>query len=239
MQVESRGFMRRWCGAGRVVGVVGVLAIAAAADGGEADEAGRRVRFSVESSRAVPNDRVQAVVGITAEDADPSALADTVNRAMAWALERARADPRVEAESGRYQTHPVHEQGRLRRWRASQTLVLNGSDTEAMAGLVGMLQERLQLQSFGFSVSRETRERVEAELVSEVLVAFRARAELVRKELDAKAYAIDEVSIATGGSPPIPVHRMEALSSAAPAPPAVEAGSTRLVVTAHGAVVLE
>ncbi len=238
--MRQKVFTAWWTLASWAVAVPGLLVLAAAPAGAEeAGEAGRRVRFSVESSRAVPNDRVRAVVGVTAEDVDSTTLADTVNRTMAWALERARAESRVTATSGTYHTHPVHDQGRLRRWRAGQTLVLEGGDTEAMTALVGALQERLQLQSFDFSVSRETRDRVEAELVTEVLAAFRSRADLVRKGLGAKGYAIDEVSIGTGGPSPIRHVRMEALASAAPAPPAVEEGVTRLVVTANGTIVLE
>jgi predicted secreted protein len=199
------------------------------------------VRFSVESAREVENDWIRAVVGITAEDADAAALADTVNRSMAWALEQARAESAVKAKSGSYQTHPVHEKGRLRRWRASQTLILEGSDSDAMTRLVGALQERLQLHSFGFEVSREARARVEEELVAEALAAFGARAERVRKALGAKGYAIDEISIGTSGGAPPPIMRarMESFAASASAPPAVEGGSSRVVVTASGAIVLE
>ena len=46
-----------------------------------------RVSFKVERSREVANDRVRAVVGVSDEDTDSAALADRVNREMAWALE--------------------------------------------------------------------------------------------------------------------------------------------------------
>lgn len=213
---------------------------AAAAD--EPEEARNRVRFRVESAREVPNDWVRAVVGVTAEDVDPAALADTVNRAMAWALEQAREESRVEAKSGGYTTYPVHEKGKLRRWRASQDLLLEGSDTEAMTALVGTLQARLQLRSFGFSVSHETRDRVEEELVAEALDAFQARAELVRKSLDAGGYAIDDISIDGGGGRPPPMMRAqlaEAGMAASVAPPAVEGGSSRLTVAVQGTITLE
>jgi len=228
----------------RGITLVVALGIALASPLARADdkgEAARRVRFSVESARDVENDWIRAVVGITAEDADPAALADSVNRAMAWALERTRAAAAVTAKSGSYQTYPVHEQGRLRRWRATQTLILEGGDGAAMTQLVGALQERLQLQSFGFEVSEPTRARVAAELIGEALAAFRARAESVARALGAKGYAIDEIALDTSGGAPPPIirSRMEAGVMAAAAPPAVEAGSSRVVVTASGAIVLE
>ncbi len=208
--------------------------------GDDNQEPGHRVRFRVESSREVANDWIQATVGVTAEDADSAALARRVNETMAWALEQAKSETRVKARSGGYQTYPVHEKGKLRRWRASQTLLLEGADVEAMTELVGTLQTRLQLQGFQFSVARETREQVQEELVKEVLAAFQARADLVRKSLGKGGYAIDEISIDTGHHGPRPMMRMEARAmSDAKVAPAVEGGSSLVTVNAHGAIVLE
>jgi len=201
-----------------------------------------RVRFQVESTREVDNDWITAVVGITAEDANPAVLADRVNREMTWALEQARSESRVKAKSGGYSTYPIHEEGRLRRWNASQQLLLEGSDVGAMTALLGTLQERLQLQSFTFSVSEEQRRRVQQELVSEALAAFRARAALVAKGLDASDYSIDDISIETG-SPAFPAPMMEARMSMSMkdsvAPPAAAAGTSRVGVTVQGAIVLD
>jgi len=209
----------------------------------EPQEPRNRVRFRVESTREVANNWIRATVGISAENADPAALADRINRDMAWALEQARGESRVEAKSGGYQTYPVHEQGKLRRWRASQDLLLEGGDSDAMTALLGKLQARLQLRSFQFSVARETREKVEQELVVEALDAFQARAELVRKALDAGGYALDDVSVDTGGGAPPPVMRSMAAEGmamrGAVAPPAVEGGSSRLSISVHGTIVLE
>jgi predicted secreted protein len=206
----------------------------------DGNEPGHRVRFRVESSREVANDWIVAMVGITAEDADSAALAATVNESMAWALDQAKREKKVKAKSGGYQTYPVHEKGKLRRWRASQTLLLEGADVDAMTELVGTLQTRLQLQGFNFSVARETREKVQEELVTEVLAAFQKRAELVRKNLGAGGYAIDDLSIDTGHQAPVRHQMMEARSmSAAKVAPAVEGGQSLVSVSAHGAIVLE
>lgn len=215
---------------------------AAAAD--EPEEPRNRVRFRVESAREVPNDWIQAVVGISDEDVDSAALADRINRAMAWALEQARAESQVDAKSGGYQTYPVHEKGKLRRWRASQDLQLSGGDSAAMTALLGTLQSRLQLSSIQSVVSHQTRARIEQELIAEALDAFQARAELVRKSLDARGYAIDDISVDSGGGRPPPPMFSRARSelgamSASVAPPAVEGGSSRLTVSVHGTIVLE
>ena len=208
----------------------------AAAD--ESVEPRNRVRFHAESTREVPNDWIQAVVSTSDEDVDPAALADRINRAMAWALEQARAESQVDAKSGGYRTSPVHEKGKLRRWRASQDLELSGGDSAAMTALLGRLQSRLLLRSFQFSVSHETRARVEQELIAEALDAFQARAELVRKSLDAHGYAIDDISVSFGGGLPAGVRNIS-LATTSVTPPEVESGNSRLTATVSGSIVLE
>jgi predicted secreted protein len=100
---------------------------------------------------------MQAVVGITDEDMDPVRLADRINTTMAKALATAKRADGVRVKGGGYSTHPVHEKGKLRRWRASQDLILESADVDAVTKLVGTLQNDLQLRSIGFSVSPERR----------------------------------------------------------------------------------
>ncbi|HVN38771.1 MAG TPA: SIMPL domain-containing protein [Myxococcota bacterium] len=238
----------RWSG-GRGIVLASGLALAAAglARVARADEckscgAQHRARFQVESTREVENDWITAIVGVTAEDANPAVLADRVNKDTAWALEQAKSESKVKAKSGGYSTYPINEKGRIVRWQASQQLLLEGSDAAAMTALLGKLQARVQLQSFEFSVSDVTRRKVQEELVTEALTAFRARAALVAKGLGASGYTLDDVSVETG-SPgyPVPMMRAEmAMAKSEPgAPPAVEAGTSRVAVTVQGSIVLD
>jgi predicted secreted protein len=215
-----------------------IIAVAGEGSAGEAPDPMNRVSFQVESSREVANDRIQAVVGITDEDADSARLADRINQTMSRAMATARAASEVRVKSGGYTTHPVHENGKLRRWRASQDLVLESADVDAVTKLVGALQADLQLRSVQFSISPERRRATEDELIAEALKLFQARAEIIRANLGAKHYEIVHIAInGNRGSPIRPVH-MEARSMAAmaPAPPAFEGGSSRLSVFIDGTI---
>jgi predicted secreted protein len=228
--------MRIRCGALAVIAFATLVACTAA---GDAPDPMHRVSFQVERSREVTNDWMQAIVGTTDEDADPARLADRVNTKMAKALATAKQASGVKVKSGGYSTHPVHDKGKLRRWRASQDLILESADIDVVTKLVGALQSELQLRSIGFSVSPESRRKVEDELVAEVLAAFRARAEIVRKSLGARSYEIVQIGINTQGVSPMrraPMMAMEMDSAASARAPAVEGGSSRIVVHANGTI---
>jgi len=228
-------------------GCVGLLALAlllGATAGAAEDRPERRVGFSVERSREVANDWVTAVLSVTHEDPSASEVAAAINRDMTWALGVAKAKSGVRVQSGGYSTQPWSDpkRGNLRHWRGVQQLVLESGDVGAVTALIGELQERLQLESLAFSVSPERRREVEGELVAEVIAAFQARAELVRKSFGAAGHRLVEVQIGTGGGMPMPVQptlRMLGAEAAAVPPPAVEGGTSRIDVSASGSIELE
>jgi len=236
---SAAGDRLRWT----AVALVALVGVGGSARGDDAPDPMNRVSFQVERSRDVANDWIQAVVGITDEDADSARLADRINRVMARALDTAKAAPDVRVKSGGYATQPVYDDGKLRRWRASQDLVLESADVEAVTALVGKLQGELQLRSIGFSISPERRRAVEDELIAEALAAFQARAASVRENLGAKHWELVQLSIDGGGAPPVHQARMEMMTvgraSAAPAPPALESGSSRLSVYVGGTIELD
>jgi len=219
-----------------------ILSLTAANQATAADEAARynQVHFQVEHSRPVENDRMQAVLSLTAEDDNAARLADHINRSMGAALKTAKARAKVEARSGSYRTYPVYNKEKIQRWRATQELLLEGSDFAELGSLIGQLQERLQVTSLNFSVSPARRAAVEDELIAQALDAFKQRAELVRKQLASKGYRIVDVSINTGGGQPVPIMmRATAMEAASVAPPALEAGTSTVTVSVSGVVELQ
>jgi predicted secreted protein len=198
-----------------------------------------RIHFQVECSRPVENDRMQAVLSLTAEDDSAARLADQINRGMDAALKTAKARVKVEVRTGSYRTYPVYNKEKIQRWRATQELLLESSDFAELGSLIGQLQERLQVASINFSVSSARRAAVEDELIAQAIDAFKQRAELVRKQFAAKGYRIVDASINTGGGQPVPIMMRAAAMAASVAPPAVEAGTSTLSVNVGGVVELQ
>lgn len=217
----------------------GLVAAARAAE----DAPDRRVGFSVERSREVANDWITAVLSVTHEDPKAAEVAARINRDMTWAMGIAKAKSAVRTRSGGYSTYPVHDakRGEVRLWRGAQEIVLESGDVEAVTALVGELQERLQLQSLGFSVSPERRRGIEQELVAEALQAFQERAELVRKSFGASGYRLVEVHVGAGGGGPPPIRPMlrTLAADAEMMPPAVEGGTSEITVSANGSIELK
>ncbi|HHJ17856.1 MAG TPA: DUF541 domain-containing protein [Gammaproteobacteria bacterium] len=203
------------------------------ADGAAVED---QVSFQVEAGQDVANDRVVAVLSITAEGSKPARLAEKINAAMAWALEQARASDKVSSRSGSYQTYPVYDDRKIVRWRSRQELQLESRDVDQLSGLVGTLQSRLQVQSIQFSVSPDTRGKVEDSLIKQALAAFQARADIIRTALGAKGYRVLDINIHSGGRGPVPL-RVEAASMAGRSnQPALEQGTSRVTVQVSGKI---
>jgi predicted secreted protein len=199
-----------------------------------------QIHFQVERSRPVDNDRMQAVLAVTAEDENPARLADEINRTMTWAVKTAKTESKIELRTGGYRTHPVYSKNKIQRWRATQELMLESADFAALGTLIGKLQERLQVSAIQFSVSPERRRTVEDDLIAQALDAFKQRAALVRKRLAATSYRVVDASINTGGGVPVPVMmRVDAFESKSIAPPAVQGGTSTVTVNVGGTIELQ
>ena len=202
-----------------------------------------QVSFRVETAREVPNDWLGATLGVDEEGNDAAALAGRVNRRMAEALELAKENEEIRVASGAYQTQPVYDRSKIVRWRASQDLVIEGADVDAITELVGKLQAQgLLLRGIAFSVAPETKKRIEDEMIVETLSAFRERAGLIARGLGRRGWNLMSLSIAEPGVPMPYLQRsqpmaMEAADAAVP--PALESGRSTLRVSIDATVEVE
>jgi predicted secreted protein len=89
------------------------------------------------------------------------------------------------------------------------------------------------------SVSPDARKQAENALIPEALAAFEERARLVRDAMKAKSHRLRNLQISGGGAAaPVPLPARAMAMSSAPAP-AIEAGSTRLLITVSGTIQLQ
>src|SRR5688572_26039579 len=192
------------------------------------DKAKDQVSFRVEAAREVPNDWVEATLGVEEESTDLPGLAARVNQRMAAALELAKSDTRLTVSSGAYQTQPVYDKTRIARWRASQDLLIETADVAALADMAGKLQAQgLLLRGVAFSVAPETRKRVDDELTVEALSVFRERAGLIARGLGRRGWNLISLTLGDASMPPpVPFYRQSmAMEAKVPdAAPSFESG---------------
>jgi len=218
-----------------------LLAPLAAAAQAPAEPLFNLVSLQSQAERDVPNDLLSATLAAEAEGANPAQLADSVNRATQGALALARDYASVKTSTASYQTLPVYDKGRIARWRVRQELRLASGDFSAAAELMGKLQAKLTLVALALSVSAEARRAAENALIAEALAAFDERARVVRDAMKAKGYRVRDLHVSPGGGLPRPLSAMaaRALTAESLAPPAIEAGSSRLLITVSGTVQLQ
>ena len=197
--------------------------------------------FSVSATEDVANDTLVAVLTVQRDGSSARQLATEVNQVMAWALAKAKEAPSIKVQTLDYQTSPIYQKNVVTGWRVSQSLRLEGRETAAVSDLVGVLQERLNLQQVGYEVSRERRKEVEDRLIGEAIAAFQARAKRVATDLQRRTFRLVQMDVSTGPAP-MPVYRQRAMPMAmaevAAAPPAIEAGTQTITIGVTGEIEL-
>jgi predicted secreted protein len=195
----------------------------------------------VSATEDVANDTLVAVLTVQRDGGSARQLAAEVNQVMAWGLAKAKEAPSIKVQTLDYQTSPIYQKNTVTGWRVSQSLRLEGRETAAVSDLVGVLQERLNLQQVGYEVSRERRKEVEDRLIGEAIAAFQARAKRVAADLQRRTFRLVQMDVSTGPAP-MPVYRQRAMPMAmaevAAAPPAIEAGTQTVTVGVTGEIEL-
>jgi predicted secreted protein len=198
------------------------------------------VSLNAQAEREIPNDLLAAALAAEAEGVDPAQLADGVNRTMQRALATALAYKGVKTRSGGYQTIPVYDKNRVSRWRVRQELRLESADFASATELIGKLQANLMVTGMTLTVSGEARRKAENGLIAEALAAFEERARVVRDSMKAKAYRIRDLQVSPAGAPVRPLAMASrAMAAESFAAPAVEPGTTRILITVSGTIQLQ
>lgn len=199
--------------------------------------------IQAQAEAEVDNDEMRVILAAEHQNRNPAVLSDSINRDMQWALTQIKKAPALQARTLSYSSFPVYEDQQIIAWQAVQQIELKSTDVAALNDMVGNLQARLQVKQMGFRPTPVARKAAENRLVDQALDAFKARAELVRKNMNAKGYRIVQVDIQTGNQfQPLPYAEradMAMFSSAKVAAPAVEAGTSTTTVTVTGSIQLQ
>jgi predicted secreted protein len=207
------------------------------------------VSLSASATVELPRDWLTVVFSTTREAGDAAAVQTQLKQALDAALAEARKGARpgqLEVQTGAFTLNPRYAAPKpgsgtgasIAGWQGSTELIVEGRDTQAIAQLTARIST-LSIARVGFSLSREARERVEADVAAQAIARFRARAEAVSKQFGMGGHVIREVAV-SGSEPPQgqfqPMMRAQANRAMADEALSVEAGKAQVTATVSGSI---
>ncbi|MCA0176574.1 MAG: SIMPL domain-containing protein [Proteobacteria bacterium] len=224
--------------------VVGLTAHAAALAQSNPPPAGV-VNLSASASLDVPQDWMTLTFTTTREGADAGAVQGQLKKAVDAALAEARrvAKPgEVEVRTGAFSVFPRYSnKGGITGWQGSTELVVEGRDMPAIAKLSGTIGS-MTIARVHYGLSRQAREKVEADVAAQAIAKFRAQAEQQTKLFGYSSYTLREASVSSEGQQPPVMYGARAMtmemakSDGAPLP--TEAGKSTVTATVSGSIQL-
>ncbi|PTT81202.1 SIMPL domain-containing protein, partial [Pelomonas sp. HMWF004] len=189
------------------------LALVLAAPAGAADAPPLdRLVLSASASAEVSRDILGVSFATSREGSDASVVQTALKQALDVALAEARKAARpgqVEVQTGSFSLAPRYDPktGKLNGWQGSAELLVEGRDTTAIAQLAGRISS-LSISRVAYSLSREAREKAEAEVSAQAITRFRAKAADYARQFGYGGYVVGEVNVSSDESGPRPVMAM-------------------------------
>jgi uncharacterized protein YggE len=188
-----------------------------------------------------PNDEAIVNFFFEAQDADLTKAQSLVNQRVGdGTAALKRADPKARIETSGYGSYPVYSSGTNRSivgWRVRQGVTLKTGNLATLTKTVAAAQSTLSVGGIDFRLSKEARERVDAQLIQQAVANLNARVAAAAQALGVPANRVrlEEINFggSEGGPVPVGVARMATMSSDAVPAPTFESGRSveRLIVS--------
>ena len=199
--------------------------------------------LSTSASVEVTRDMLTLLFNVQREGNDAAAVQSQLKQALDAALAEARKAARpgqLEVQTGNFALYPRYapKVGAINGWQGNAELVVEGRDATAVAQLVGRITT-LTVARANWGLSREAREKVEADVAAQAIARWRSKAEQYAKQFGYAGYAVREVQVASGEPPGMPVPMMRARASAMVGQDEslpVEAGKATVTATVSGSI---
>ncbi len=204
------------------------------------------VQLSASANQEIPQDTLQISMNTTREGPDAPSVQTQLKQALDAALQVAKAQAlpgQLDVRTGNFSLYPRSDrQGKLTGWQGSAELILEGRDFARITTAAGKIQT-LTMGQVAFSLSRDARQKAEADIQAEAIARFRAKADSIAKSFGFSSYSLREVGVSSvdqGYSPrPRAEMMMMAKAASADSPVPAEAGKSVVVVNVSGSVQLK
>lgn len=230
----------------RTAAGIALTAAAAAASAQTPPPPSGVLNLSASASVEVTRDVLTVVFGQTREGGDAQAVQAALKQALDAALAEARkiAKPgQVEVQTGNFSLNPRYAAPGpkggspvISGWVGTAELLVQGKDAAAIAQLTGRVTT-MNVARVGYTLSKEAREKVEADVTAQAIARWRTQAEQMSRLFGYAGYTVREVAISTNepGQGPVPMVAMArakpmAVDEALP----TEAGKSEVSATVNG-----
>ncbi|MEZ5643848.1 MAG: SIMPL domain-containing protein [Burkholderiaceae bacterium] len=201
------------------------------------------VNLSASSFVEVPQDWLTMRLNTTREASDAVTVQNELKVALEGALRVAREAEQgddLQVRTGQFSLSPRYgSQSRIQGWRGVAELILEGRDVARIARTAGRIQS-LTTAHVAFSLSRQARQKLEADVQMQAIERFRARAADITRAFGLQSYELREVSVSSTdeGVVPVrsPVMAMEMRAAASDAAVPVEPGRSTVSITVSGSI---
>lgn len=242
--LASRPFWRRHAAALVMAGALPALPVHAQSAPPLSPPLEHVVHLSAAATLDVDNDWLTLVLSTTRDGPEAGAVQTQLKQALDAALAEARriAKPGdVEVRTGGFSIRPRYSaKGGINGWTGSVELVVEGRDMASIGALTGRIQS-LSIARVAQSLSRETAQRVEADITAQAVASFRAKADTSAKLFGFSGWRLREAHLS--GELPLQRAPVMAMRAASPAMAGdalpVEAGKTSVTVNVNGSVQLQ
>ena len=199
------------------------------------------VNLAASATAEVPKDLMAITFTTTREGPDANAIQTALKQALDAALTEARkvAKPgQVDVQTGNFSLYPRYtNKGLISGWQGTAELIVQGRDMPAIGQLVGRISS-MTVARVSYDLSREVREKSEADVAAQAIARYRAKAAEYAKQFGFSSYVLREVNI--GSNEPVmyaaaPMARMKTMGAADESLP-VELGKGSLTVSVNGSV---
>jgi predicted secreted protein len=199
------------------------------------------LNLNASASVEVPKDLLAVTFSVTREGPDATTVQTALKQALDAALTEARriAKPgQVDVRAGGFSIFPRYSnKGGITNWQGNTELVVEGRDMGAIAQLTGRVQT-MSIGRVAYTLSREAREKVEAEVSAMAVARYRAQAAEMAKAFGYSGYTIREVNVTLNEPPggPVPMMRASKMSAMADDSLPTEPGKGTVTATVGGTV---
>lgn len=196
--------------------------------------------LSAQATAEVPQDLLMVTLSATRDGSEAGAVQSQLRQVLDAALSEARKAARpgqVDVRTGQFSLSPRYSpKGGINGWQGVAELVLEGRDMSAISQLTGRVPG-MTVARVGYGLSREVREKVEAEVAAQAIQRFKARAEDYARQFGFAGYGIREVTVGQADAmAPQPVMMRRAAAAMADEALPIEAGKATVTVSVSGSV---